>query len=200
MKGSDSITIKELDALVDHCTGPLGVRDRTLIELLAATGLRVSEVACLRIAQVMASGRAVEFLHLRAEETKRNRGGKLPLDERIRAMLEIYVTWLRDWYEGEFLFPGYSDEHITPRAIQKVIKRLACDAGMQKKVTPHSLRKHFINRLLDAGVDIRTVRSLSRHKNFESLHAYAEESETDAVAAVAKLAAGRKAVHDGDSI
>jgi integrase/recombinase XerD len=200
MKGSDSITIAELDALVDHCAGALGVRDRTLIELVAATGLRVSEVATLRVGQVMVMGRAVEFLHLRKEETKRGRGGKLPLNERVRAMLEIYVTWLRDWYEGEWLFPGYDDKHITPRAVQKIIKRLAKDAGMQKKVTPHSLRKHFINRLMDAGTDIRTVRSLSRHANLESLHAYVEESETAAVDAVAKLASNRKAVADVDTV
>jgi integrase/recombinase XerD len=200
MKGSDSITIAELDALCDRCTGPLGVRDRTIVELMAATGLRVSEVATLRVGQVMVMGRSVEFLHLRAEETKRGKGGKLPLNDRIRAMLEIYVTWLRDWYEGEFLFPGYDDKHITSRAVQKIIKRLAREAGLQKKVTPHSLRKHFINRLMDAGTDIRTVRSLSRHANLESLHAYVEESETAAVEAVKRLAMNRKEVGDGDAI
>jgi integrase/recombinase XerD len=200
MKGSDSITIAELDALCDRCAGPLAMRDRTLVELLAATGLRVSEAATLRVGQVMVMGRAVEFLHLRREETKRGRGGKLPLNERIRAMLEMYVTWLRDWYEGEWLFPGYEDRHISPRAIQKIIRRLKVSAGLQKKVTPHSLRKHYINRLLDAGVDIRTVRSLSRHANLESLHAYVEESEDAAVTAVARLAANRKAMSDGHSL
>jgi Site-specific recombinase XerD len=200
MRGSDSLTVEELDRLTERCTGALGVRDRTIIELMAATGLRVSEVATLRVGQVMVQGRAVEFLHLRAEETKRKKGGKLPLNERIRAMLEIYITWLRDWYEGEWLFPGYDDQHISSRAVQKIVKRLVSVAGLQKKVTPHSLRKHFINRLMDAGIDIRTVRSLSRHANLESLHAYVEESETAAVEAVAMLAANRKRVSDGNAV
>ena len=77
----------------------------------------------------MRDGRAFEFLHLVADDTKRKRGGKLPLNERIRAMLEIYVTWLRVWYEGEWLFPGYDDKHISSRAVQKIVKRLVKAAG-----------------------------------------------------------------------
>ena len=87
MKGSDSITIAELDALCDRCTGALGVRDRTVVELMAATGLRVSEVATLRVGQVMVGGRAVEFLHPRAEETKRNMGGMLKPPPASSAMM-----------------------------------------------------------------------------------------------------------------
>lgn len=192
MRGSDSINTNELDALVSKCDGALGVRDRTLIELMAATGLRVSEVAALRVAQVVLDGKAADFLHLVARATKRGRGGKLPLNERVRSMLELYTTWLRDWYEGEWLFPGYEDRHLSPRAVQKIIKRLARAAGLTKKVTPHSMRKHFVNALLDADVDIRTVRSLTRHANLESLHAYVEENEDDAIAAVALLGAPRR--------
>ena len=168
------------------------MRDRTLVELMAATGLRVSEVAALRVAQVIEQGRAKEFLHLLAADTKRHKGGKLPLNDRVRAMLELYVLWLRDWYEGEWLFPGYEDRHISSRAVQKIIRRLAKAAGLAKKVTPHSMRKHFINRLLDAKTDIRTVRSLSRHANLESLHAYVEEDEQAAVEAVKRLSDGRQ--------
>lgn len=188
MKGSDSITSRELDELVDRAVGPLAIRDRTLVELLAATGLRVSEVACLRLDQLFDQGRARDTLHLQPGQTKRRRGGKLPLNERIRAMLELYAVWLHGWYEGQWLFPGYEDRHITPRAVQKVIRQLAKAAGLTKKVTPHSLRKYFINRLLDAGVDIRTVKTLSRHASFESLHAYTESNEDDARRAVEELA------------
>ncbi|MEW6129582.1 MAG: tyrosine-type recombinase/integrase [Acidobacteriota bacterium] len=187
MRGSDSLSIKELNALTEACGGNLGIRDKTLIELFAATGLRVSEIATLKVPQVVVASKALDFLHLEAEHTKRKRGGKLPLNERVKAMLEIYVVWLRTWYQGEWLFPGYDDKHITSRAIQKIIKRLKRDAGLTKKVTPHSLRKHFINRLLDDKTDIRVVRSLSRHANLESLHAYVEENEGEAVAAVERL-------------
>ncbi len=87
-------------------------------------------------------------LHLDRKATKRNKGGKLPLAEKLQGSLEAYYIWLRGWYEGAWFFPGYDGKHLTSRAIQLRVKLLANQAGIRKKISPHSLRKFYVQRLL----------------------------------------------------
>lgn len=190
MRGADTLTIEEMRALIGavaKVSGALAVRDLTLLELLAATGLRVSEVCALRVAQVVENGAARSILHLDAKNTKRGRGGKLPLSERLQGVLVSYVLWLRSWTDAAWLFPGYAGRPVTPRTVQLRIKALAREAGLRKKVSPHSFRKFFIQRLLDGGLDVRTLQELSRHANLASLHSYLAVDEAAANAAVERL-------------
>lgn len=190
MRGSDSLTIAECDRLIAELEtggGGLAMRDRMVIEMFASTGLRVSELAALRVSQVVDGGRALDTLHLEAAHTKRRRGGKLPLAQRLKGSLEAYVLWLRSWYEGAWLFPGYGSRHLTPRAIQLRIRALAQGAGIRKKISPHSLRKFFIQRLIDQQLDLRSVMELSRHSSLQSLHHYLVVNEEAARAAVEQV-------------
>ncbi len=188
MRGSDSITTEEKQRLLEAARSGLAIRDRALVELLCATGLRVSEVAALRVDQVWRDGDVVEMLHLDREHTKRKRGGKIPLSNHIRGVMTAYVAWLRSWHTGAHLFPGYQGKAMTSRAVQKVIARLRSGAQMRgKKITPHSMRKHFVNRLLDTGADLRVVKGLGRWASYDSLASYLEEREEDQRAAVEKL-------------
>ena len=186
MKGADSLTKAECDALLQAAgsQGVLAIRDRMMLELAAWTGLRVSELAALRVNQVCDAGRALPTLHLDRKQTKRGKGGKLPLAEKLQGSLESYVIWLRGWYEGDWLFPGYDGKHLTARAIQLRVKRLAANAGIRKKISPHSLRKFYVQRLIDQGLDVRSVMELSRHSSLESLHCYLVVNEEAARAAV----------------
>jgi site-specific recombinase XerD len=165
----------------------LAVRDHCILEVLAATGLRVSELVRLRVSQLFVQGEVVETLHLEKSSTKRNHGGKLPLSKRCRGVIASYVRWLRSWYEGDWLFPGYEGNHLSSRSVQLRIKHLREQAGLLKKITPHSMRKFYIQRLVDQNLDIRTVQELSRHANLESLHAYLVVNEAAAAAAVEEL-------------
>lgn len=190
MRGSDSLTKAECDALIAVLVedrGALALRDRMLVEVLAATGLRVSELAALKVSQVLDAGRARDVLHLDRRETKRDKGGKLPLSDRLKGSLEAYFLWLRSWYAGDYLFPGYEGKHLSPRAIQLRIKALAARADIRKKITPHSLRKFFIQRLIDQKLDLRSVMELSRHSSLESLHCYLVVNEEAARAAVEQV-------------
>ncbi len=189
MRGSDSLTVDECDKLIAALDGAdaLTIRDRMLIEVMASTGLRVSEVAALKVAQVVDAGKAVETLHLDKQHTKRKKGGKLPLSSYLKGALVAYVSWLRSWYEGVYLFPGYKHKPLTTRAIQLRIHDLAMLCEIGKKITPHSLRKFFIQRLLDGGLDLRTVMELSRHSSLASLHHYLVVDEAAARAAVEKI-------------
>lgn len=190
MRGADSLTIsevKKLIAAVDKVSGVLAPRDYCLLEVLAATGLRVSECVALKVSQVVKDGAAVDVLHLDRKNTKRGKGGKLPLSERLQGVLVAYTKWLRTWYEGDYLFPGYREKHLSPRSVQIRMKALARHAKIKKKISPHSLRKFFIQRLVDQKLDLRTVQELSRHANLESLHNYLIVDERAAKKAVSNL-------------
>lgn len=190
MRGADSLTVQECDALIaelEQAEDALAIRDRMLIEMLASTGLRVSELCALRVSQVIAGGKAYDTLHLDPAHTKRKRGGKLPLSQRLKGSLEAYVQWLRSWSEGDWLFPGYGHRPLTARAVQLRIRKLARGAGIRKKISPHSLRKFFIQRLIDGGLDLRSVMELSRHSSLQSLHHYLVVNEEAARAAVEKV-------------
>lgn len=187
MRGSDSLTSAECDSLiraVDEVGGGLAIRDRMLLEVMASTGLRVSEVARLRCDQVVDGGRALPTLHLDAAKTKRRKGGKLPLSERLQGQLELYVRWLRGWSESAWLFPGYEGKALSSRAVQLRVKQIAARAGIRKKISPHSMRKFFIQRLIDGGLDLRSVMELSRHSSLSSLHHYLVVDEEAARVAV----------------
>jgi site-specific recombinase XerD len=190
MRGSDSLTIEETDGLIQAVvrgTGGLAIRDKMLLELMASTGLRVSEVCALRVDQVLDAGRALPTLHLVRKETKRAKGGKLPLAEKLQGSLEGYGLWLRTWSDSSWLFPGYDGKHLSPRAVQMRIKALAQAAGIRKKITPHSLRKFYIQRLMDGGLDLRNVMELSRHSSLSSLHHYLVVDEQKGRDAVEKI-------------
>src|SRR5215217_5870290 len=105
MRGSDSLTRAERDQLlkaVEETSGDLALRDHTMLELLGGTGLRVSELVCLRVSQVVEGGVALDMLHLERKNTKRGRGGKLPVSERLQGALVVYVRWLRTWSDGDW--------------------------------------------------------------------------------------------------
>jgi site-specific recombinase XerD len=186
VKGADSLTKQECDALLSAASdqGGLAIRDKMMLELMGWTGLRVSELAALRVDQVLDGGRALPTLHLDRKQTKRQRGGKLPLAEKLQGSLEAYWIWLRGWYEGAWLFPGYDGKHLSSRAVQLRVKLLANQAGIRKKISPHSLRKFYVQRLLDQGLDVRSVMELSRHSSLQSLHCYLVVNEEAARSAV----------------
>lgn len=185
MRGSDSLTREECDRLIAAAeSGPLAIRDKMLLEVMAWTGLRVSELVALRIDQVVDGGRALPTLHLDRSSTKRKKGGKLPLAEKLQGSLEAYAIWLRSWSGTVHLFPGYEGKHLTPRAVQLRVKAMATAADLRKKITPHSLRKFYVQRLIDQNLDVRSVMELSRHSSLASLHHYLVVNEEAARAAV----------------
>lgn len=190
MRGSDSLTLDECSALYEalaSAAGGLAIRDKMLLEAMAYTGLRVSELVALRVDQVIDGGKALPTLHLDRAHTKRKRGGKIPLATRLQGSLESYGLWLRSWTDSNWLFPGYEGKHLVPRSVQYRIKALAKAAGIAKKITPHSLRKFYIQRLIDQGLDLRTVMECSRHSSLSSLHHYLVVNEEAARAAVEKI-------------
>ncbi len=147
---------------------PLGVRDRAWIELLYATGLRVSELASLPALSVFLDEGFVKVM---------GKGRK----ERLVPFGEGAESWLRSWLalrpgfrpKGGELFLGRSGEALTRQHLWRLIKRYATKAGVDAKtVSPHVLRHAFATHLLDHGADLRAVQAMLGHADISTTQIY----------------------------
>jgi len=153
-------------------SGPEGVRRACLLELLYATGLRVSELVTLPLAAVR---RDEPFLMVKG---KGGRERLTPLSEPARAALAAYrdvrAAYLPDGRESRYLFPSRSKEgHLTRQRFGQMLKELALEVGLDpKKVSPHVLRHAFASHLLAHGADLRAVQKMLGHADISTTQIY----------------------------
>lgn len=152
-----------LDTKKSH-TKFLRQRNKLILALLYSSGLRVSELVSLRIDNVDLQERTMRI---------RGKGEKDRLvlfDDETKKMIEDYLAQRGD--DSEYLFINRSNNHLTPRYVQMMIKDYARVAGIKKKVTPHILRHSFATHLLKNGVDIRAIQQLLGHSNLSTTQIY----------------------------
>jgi len=147
-----------------------GLRDRALLELLYACGLRVSEAVALRGTQVNLTAGFVTVL---------GKGGKervVPLGRPARAALEAYVQQQRPRLlrgrPSPFVFLGPGGRPLTRQAVWKLVRRRALAAGLGRRVSPHVLRHTFATHLLTGGADLRIVQTLLGHADIGTTQVY----------------------------
>lgn len=148
----------------------LGLRDRAMLEFLYATGLRVSELVSLHTQQINLEG---DYL------TVRGKGGKvrvLPFgrwaEERLRLYLRAVRPKLVQRRNSSVLFLTRSGKALTRQGFWKLIRRHALAAGIERKVTPHTLRHSFATHLLEGGADLRAVQSMLGHSDISTTQIY----------------------------
>ncbi len=150
------------------------IRDRAILETLFSTGLRVSELCNLRIGDVNLD---------KGEFAVRGKGGKLRVvflsssaSEALRAYLkkrdDIHEALLVAHHAGGSSQEESKEVHLTPRSVQRLIKKYAAMAGIVKKVTPHQLRHSFATDLLHNGADIRSVQTMLGHASITTTQIY----------------------------
>lgn len=153
---------------------PRALRDRALLELMYATGVRASEVVELK----------VDALDLEAGTVRCvGKGDKeriLPLHERAREALHIYlqagrVKLLRRQDESA-LFLNHHGRALTRQGLWLILKKYASAVGIENEVTPHTLRHSFATHLLDGGAGLREVQQLLGHVNISTTQIYTEVS------------------------
>lgn len=152
----------------------IALRDKALLEVLFSTGLRVSEVASLKI----------DSINLDKEEfTVRGKGSKLRLvflSEQSRYWLKKYLARRRDMNPSLFISHDRAADKrvsedlygLTPRSIQRIIEGYTRQAGITKRVTPHTMRHSYATDLLLNGADIRSVQSLLGHESITTTQVY----------------------------
>lgn len=157
----DLLSAEDLERLLRAPEGasPKILRDRAILEMFFSTGLRISELCALKIDDTNLK---------RGEFSVRGKGGKIRvvfLSDRAKGALQNYLE-KRGAVDNEKLFP------MTPRSIQRMMKKYAIKAGIAKKVTPHVLRHAFATDLLQNGADLRSVQAMLGHANISTTQIY----------------------------
>lgn len=149
---------------------PLGHRDRTMLELLYATGLRVSELITLKQSQVNFNQGVLRIIG------KGDRERLIPLGEESQRWLEDFIDGPRMEIllerQTDYLFPTRRGNSMTRQAFWHIIKRYAEKASIQSTMSPHSLRHAFATHLLNRGADLRVVQLLLGHSDLSTTQIY----------------------------
>ena len=148
----------------------LGFRDKTMLEMLYATGLRVTELVNLTLDQVSLRQGVVRVVG------KGNKERLVPVGEEAMSWLENYLGETRKTLLGErqcsYVFVTNRAENMTRQAFWHIIKRHAKTAGISKTLSPHTLRHAFATHLLNHGADLRVVQLLLGHSDLSTTQIY----------------------------
>lgn len=149
---------------------PLALRDRAMLEILYATGLRVSELVSLKLDDLQ-----LDVGYLTAFG-KRSKQRIVPLGEAAIGALREYLQLGRkalDKQQGsKFIFLNRSGEGLTRQGFWKIIKRRALEAGISQSITPHTMRHSFATHLLENGADLRSVQAMLGHADISTTQIY----------------------------
>ncbi|MCK4842668.1 MAG: site-specific tyrosine recombinase XerD [Methylococcales bacterium] len=168
----ESLSETDVDSLLDapEITDPLGFRDKVMLELLYATGLRVSELIGLKFEQVNFRQGFVRVMGKGSKERL------VPVGEQAMSWLEQYMTGARVDILAErqcdYLFVTKRGSDMTRQAFWHIIKRYAKKAEISKKISPHTLRHAFATHLLNHGADLRVVQLLLGHSDLSTTQIY----------------------------
>ena len=153
----------------------LRLRDAAMMELIYATGLRVSEACALDITDIDRDRYGVPIVLVR-----RGKGGKareVPLHAQADAVLAAYLPARRGLGATDAaLFVNAMGERLTPRSVQRMVRAWSIAGGVHAKATPHGLRHSFATHLLDAEVDLRSIQELLGHASLASTQIYTKVS------------------------
>jgi|DewCreStandDraft_4_1066084.scaffolds.fasta_scaffold02222_8 integrase/recombinase XerC len=162
------LTEKEIENLMSAATGKdfISLRDRTILELIYSTGIRVSELVNMDVSDIDFVNEEIKVL---------GKGGKqriIPAGSVALNILHCYLKELKKIDTSGILFINKNKKRLTQRFVELMIKKYAKVAGIEKRVTPHTLRHSFATHLLDRGADLRSVQELLGHSNLSTTQIY----------------------------
>ncbi len=168
----DSLSYGEVNSLLSAAdvSRTQGVRDRAILELMYATGLRVSEAVELKIQDVNLE---VGFLRCLGKGSKER---VVPLGKEAISAISKYLLEARPKlarpFSGNVLFLSRLGKRISRQSFWKLIKAYSSKAGIQKAIRPHSLRHSFATHLLERGADLRSVQEMLGHADISTTQIY----------------------------
>jgi integrase/recombinase XerC len=174
------LTIEEAAALIGmpDVSTALGQRDRAILELFYAAGVRVSELAGLNMGQMDLDSRQIRVMGKGNKERVVIIG--LPAVEALDAYIRQARPQLAGKESRDAVFLNYKGGRLTDRWVQEMILKYARAAGLTKKVHPHLLRHTFATHLLDGGADLRVVQDLLGHASLSTTQIYTHVTQTQA--------------------
>jgi integrase/recombinase XerD len=169
----DALTENDVNVLLDapDTSTSLGMRDKAMLELLYATGLRVSELVSIRQSELSLQQGVIRII---------GKGDK----ERLVPVGETAIDWLMSYLNGarqdllvkkdisDYLFVTTRGSEMTRQAFWYLIKKYAVQAGIKQSISPHTLRHAFATHLLNHGADLRVVQLLLGHSDLSTTQIY----------------------------
>lgn len=156
----------------------LGLRDRAWLELLYASGLRISELVSIDLEDIELRSRLVKV---------RGKGSKeriVPFGKKAEAALR---TWLSTRTDDEpAIFVNYRGERITTRSVRRLFDRYVRAASLRAGVSPHTLRHSFATHLLNSGADLRSIQELLGHASLSTTQKYTHLNDAQLIAVYKK--------------
>jgi integrase/recombinase XerD len=166
------LTSRQVDRLLaaPDAARPLGLRDRAVLELLYATGARVSEVADLRVDSVLDAFQVVRC------EGKRDKHRLVPLGRRAQQALRLYLERERPALDARgpgsgHLFLSRNGRRLGRERLLRIVRKHALSAGLPP-ISPHTLRHSFATHLLENGADLRAVQDMLGHADVATTEIY----------------------------
>ena len=149
---------------------PLDLRDKGVLELLYATGMRVSELAGLNLDDINFSERLIRV---------RGKGKKerlLPFGRKAEDSLAFYIRARPQINKGDIeenaLFLNYRGKRLSSRSVERIVDRYIRLTALRRKISPHSLRHSFASHLLSRGADLRVIQELLGHESLATTQKY----------------------------
>ena len=171
------ISIEEIDSLIEFSKNNnnnfQGYRDSTMIELMYATGMRVSELVNLNLSNIYSSDSIITTIG------KGDKQRNIPVYRKVITDIELYVSTYRKKYakfETDALFITRLGKRMSRQAFWLIIKNIASTACISKKISPHMIRHSFATHLLQGGASLKNVQDLLGHANIATTQIYTQLS------------------------
>jgi integrase/recombinase XerC len=173
---SGKVVNRKLSAAEETRHGLLRLRDAAMMEFIYGTGLRVSEVCALDLADID-RGRYSNSTIVLVRKGKGGKSREVPLLGQALGSLDTYLPARRALnVDGDALFVNAAGKRLTPRSVQRMVKRWTIAGGVYANATPHALRHSYATHLLDDGADLRSIQELLGHASLSSTQIYTKVS------------------------
>ena len=168
-RSPDVLTVEEVNLLLQQPSGrsPKEIRDKAMLELLYATGLRVSELLSLKLEDI-----DLEMNYITCSD-----GGKyriIPIESEASEALSVYIRDVRPEMvkDGDYLFANIKGEPMSRQGFWKIIKYYARKAEIDKDITPHMIRHSFASHMVNNGADLHAVQEMLGHSDISTTQIY----------------------------
>ncbi|MGY3724054.1 site-specific tyrosine recombinase XerD [Granulicatella balaenopterae] len=168
-----ALSIEEIDTLLDSKspTDAPSLRNKTMLEVMYATGLRVTELVELRLSDIHLEIGFIQTIG------KGNKQRMIPIGDEASYWLDMYLTYARPLLEKETIedthvFLNQRGTKFTRQGVWKILKKMVKEAGITENVSPHTLRHSFATHILEKGADLRVVQELLGHSNITTTEIY----------------------------
>ena len=169
------LTVEEIDKLLDiKLIKPIDYRNKAMLEVLFATGTRISELINLKLNQIDFDECIIRVLG------KGKKDRIIPIGNTALEYLALYINEYRPFIlktrVSEYVFVNKNGAKMSRQGFFKILKKLVASSGIEKEVSPHTLRHSFATYLLNNGADLRVIQELLGHENLVTTEIYSHLS------------------------